>query len=179
MRIIGGDYRGKTIKTHNSFNERPTTDYARESLFNILNNSYYFDDIKVLDLFAGTGAISYEFMSRGTREIMAVDMNKKYTDFIEKHSMEIFKEEIILVITADGFEFIKNHPLDFDVIFADPPYKMEKIDTLPDLVFANKYIKEDTLFILEHSKYYNFRDHKYFQKEKKYGHVHFTFFEKK
>ncbi len=178
MRIIGGDFKGKTIKTLSSFKDRPTTDFARESLFNILNNYYYFDNVKVLDLFCGTGAISFEFMSRGTRQITAVDKNKKYTDFIEKQALNIFKENILLTINADAFDFIKNNILDYDIIFADPPYQMEEIEKIPNYIFENKYIKEDTMLILEHSKYFNFKNHNFFQKEKKYGHVHFSFFEK-
>lgn len=177
MRIIGGDFKGKTITTLSSFKDRPTTDFGREALFNILNNYFYFEDINVLDLFSGTGAISFEFISRGTRNITAVDKNKRYVDFIERQAKQIFKEEILNTIKADVFEFLKNHPLEYDVIFADPPYQMEEIKKLPELIFKNKYIKKDTLFILEHSKYYNFKDAEHFQKEKKYGHVHFSFFQ--
>lgn len=177
MRIIGGDFKGKNIKILSSFKDRPTTDFAREALFNILNNYYYFEDLTVLDLFAGTGAISFEFASRGTKNITTVDNNKKYIDFIGRQATEIFGDDIINTITADVFEFLKNHHLGYDLIFADPPYKMDGIEKIPELVFENKYIQNDCLFILEHSKYYNFKENKFFKKEKKYGHVHFSFFE--
>lgn len=179
MRIISGKHRGRIIKVPNYFKDRPTTDFAKESLFNILNNNYYFEELKVLDLFAGTGNISYEFASRGTPEITSVDLSKKHTNFIENQSEKIFSDTPIMTITVDVFEFLKKHPLDYDLIFADPPYKLEGIEKLPDLVFDNKYLKKDVLFILEHSKYYKFKEHHKFKEERKYGKVHFSFFEDK
>ena len=176
MRIIAGNHKGRIIRATKDFKDRPTIDFAKESLFNILNNYYYFDEIKVIDLFAGTGNISYEFASRGTTQITAVDLSKKYTNFIEKESDKIFSDNPIMTITVDVFEFLAKHPLDYDVIFADPPYKLENIEKIPDLVFNNKYLKEDVLFILEHSKFHNFKEHPKFQKERKYGKVHFSFF---
>ena len=177
MRIIAGKHRGRIINVSKEFKDRPTTDFAKESLFNILNNYYYFEDLKVLDLFAGTGNISYEFASRGTTDITAVDMSKRYTNFIETQADKIFSENPIVTINADVFNFVEKHPLDYDLIFADPPYKLEEIDKLPDLIFANKYLKKDTLFILEHSKFFNFKDHPKLKEERKYGKVHFSFFE--
>jgi len=178
MRIIGGSHKSRIIKVLSQFKDRPTTDFAKESLFNVLNNTYYFEDLTVLDLFAGSGSIGFEFASRGTKSITSVDSNKLYSDFIKKQSVEIFGNGIFQVINADVFDFLKKHPLNYDVIFADPPYKIENIDLLPDLVFENKYLNNDSLFILEHSKYINFEQHKYFQKEKIYGYVHFSFFSK-
>jgi len=178
MRIISGNYKGKQIKVYKNFKDRPTTDFAKEGLFNILNNMYYFEDIKVLDLFSGTASISFEFASHGTTNITLVDANKKYTEFIKKQSTEMFSEMKFNIITADVFDFVKNYPLNYDVIFADPPYDLAELATLPDLVFENKDILNDTLFILEHSKSNNFKNHPFFIKEKKYGNVHFSLFSK-
>lgn len=178
MRIIGGNHKGRIINTLTGFKERPTTDFAKESLFNILNNYFYFEDLKVLDLFAGSGNISFEFASRGSKQILAVDKSKKYADYIENQAEEIFSDNPITTISADVFEFAKNHPLEYDLIFADPPYKLENIEKLPDIIFENKYVKDNTLFVFEHSKYLNFKEHLLFQKEKKYGYVHFSFFSK-
>ncbi len=176
MRIIGGSHKGRTIKMLSSFNDRPTTDFAKESLFNILNNYYYFEDIQVLDLFCGSGGISFEFLSRGSKNVTAVDMNKKYLDFVQNQSKEIFRDQNLITIQADVFEFVKNHKLDYDVIFADPPYKLENVDKIPNLIFLNESLKQDTLFILEHSKYYNFDEFEHFKKQKNYGNVYFSFF---
>ncbi len=176
MRIISGNHKGRKIKVIKNFADRPTTDYAKESLFNILNNLYYFEDLRVLDLFAGSGSISYEFASHGTPDITVVDSNAQYINFIENQAEEIFPEVEFKYITADVFDFIKNTPLNYDLIFADPPYAMENIDKIPDLIFANKAIADDLLFILEHSKKYNFKEHEFFIKERKYGNVHFSLF---
>ncbi len=178
MRIISGKHKGRTIKVMPGFKDRPTTDFAKEALFNILNNYYYFDEINVLDLFCGTGSISIEFASHGTTEITLVEKNNQYLNFVENQVAEIFPGVNFTFINADVFEFIKKFPLKYDVIFADPPYNLENIDFLPDLVFQNKSLPDDTLFILEHSKRHNFKDHKYFTKERKYGNVHFSFFSK-
>ena len=178
MRIIGGDHKGRKLKVLKNFTDRPTTDVAKEALFNILNNYYYFDEIRVLDLFSGTGSISFEFASHGTTDITLVDANAKYTNFISQQAKEIFPEVNFNIVTADVFDFIKNTPMNYDVIFADPPYDLQDIEKLPDLIFENKEILDDTLLILEHSKRLNFKDHKFFIKERRYGKVHFSIFSK-
>jgi 16S rRNA (guanine(966)-N(2))-methyltransferase RsmD len=178
MRIISGEKKGRIIKVPRNFKDRPTTDMAKEALFNILNNLYYFDQIRVLDLFAGSGGISFEFASHGTNDITLVDSNPAYTSFIEKQAEEIFSDNIINIVTADVFDFCKSVPLNFDIIFADPPYSLKNLDELPDLVLENQGFPDDALFILEHSKRNNFKNHKYFLKERKYGNVHFSFFGK-
>lgn len=178
MRIISGTHKGKQINVLKNFTDRPTTDMAKEGLFNVLKNMYYLEEFSVLDLFAGTGSISYEFASNGVTDITCVDANQKYIDFIKYQSGEIFKDIDFKCITSDVFKFVEHYPLNFDIIFADPPYDLEGVDKLPDLIFANKDLPEDALFILEHSKYFNFKQNKYFFKEKKYSKVHFSFFKK-
>ena len=177
MRIISGSRKGKKIQLPKFYKNKPTTDFAREGLFNILNNDYYFEKIKILDLFAGTGFISYEFASRGCENITSVDINKKYTNFIEKQFSILFSEINYIVLQIDAIKFLEHNLLDFDIIFADPPYQIENLSEIPELVFNNKSLKNNTLFILEHSRKFNFKHHKYFWKEKKYGNVVFSFFQ--
>lgn len=179
MRIISGTKRGKQISVLKNFSDRPTTDIAKEGLFNVLKNMYYLEEFKVLDLFAGTGNISFEFVSNGVTDITCVDANPKYIDFINYQAKEIFPEVFFKCINSDVFNFAKKQPLDYDIIFADPPYNLEEVKNLPDLIFENKDLPDDALFILEHGKRVNFENHNFFFKEKKYGKVHFSFFKKK
>lgn len=178
MRIISGIKRGKQLSVLKGFSDRPTTDIAKEGLLNVLKNMYYLEDFKVLDLFAGTGSISFEFVSNGVTDITCVDTNPKYIEFISYQAKEIFPDTYIKCINADVFNFVKKQPLNYDIIFADPPYDLEGIETLPDLIFENKGLPDDALFIIEHSKRVNFENHSLFFKEKKYSKVHFSFFKK-
>ena len=147
MRIIGGRLKGKTILPPQGYKARPTTDFAKEGLFNVLNNEYEMEGLQVLDLFGGTGAISYEFASRGASRVYCVEM------------LEICREK-------------------FDLIFADPPYALEDLAAIPDKVFSKDILHPGAYFILEHPDEFDFSGHEYFVKEKKYGNVHFSFFEK-
>ena len=128
MRIVSGTHKSKRIYAPKNLPVRPTTDMAKESLFNILNNDYYFDEIRVLDLFSGTGNISYEFASRGTQQILSVDQNLNCIRFIQKTAEELgFKA--ITTLKADVFEFVTKHKQEYDVIFADAPYDIEGFNT--------------------------------------------------
>lgn len=176
MRIVGGDLSGRKIPNPKRFDARPTTDVAKESLFNILNNDYYFDEIVVLDLFAGSGSISYEFASRGTESITSVEKNSIHANFIEQ-TAEFLGLEGIIVLNTDAFKFMELTSMDYDVIFADPPYGMENVEKIPEIIFEKKLLKKNGVFILEHSKHYSFKNHAHFKREKRYGKVHFTFFE--
>ncbi len=176
MRIIGGDIAGRIIPEPKSFTSRPTTDVAKEGLFNILNNDYYFDEINVLDLFAGTGSLSYEFASRGAIQVTSVENDASHVNFIQK-TKEFFFLSNMIVLKVDAFKFLEGISQTYDLIFADPPYDMEGIEKLPDLIFERALVKKEGLFILEHSKAYKFDNHIHFKKMKKYGRVHFTFFE--
>lgn len=182
MRIIGGTLKGKTILPPTTFSARPTTDFAKEGLFNILGNEYDFTECRVLDLFAGTGSISYEFASRGAQEIYSVEMNPLHANFIKKSISQLHLKGM-QVVRHNVFEFLKICKIDFDIIFADPPYSIEALDTIPDQVFSAKIadsesgiLREGGVFILEHPANYTFENHPRFVKEKKYGNVHFSFF---
>ena len=178
MRIINGKYRGRQIHTPNNLPVRPTTDFAKESLFNILNNLVDFEDIGVLDLFAGTGNISYEFFSRGALQVTSVEIDSKCAAFIEKTS-ETMKADCITVFKSSVFTFLKHPYGNYDIIFADPPYDLENIESLPDLIFKSSFLKDDGWFILEHSKRHSFSKHPFFNQHRKYGNVNFSFFQKK
>ncbi|NPA44826.1 MAG: methyltransferase [Chlorobi bacterium] len=178
MRIIRGSQKGRKISLPKGFKSRPTTDFAKESLFNILDNLYYFDKATVLDLFAGTGNISLEFFSRGCTNVTSVEINKRNSYHIEKQIEEFFPS-LSNVITADVYRFCKNSNLAYKIIFADPPFFDKNIKLLPELIFNNPSVLEDTLFILEHSAKNNFSDSPFFKESRKYGNVNFTFFEKK
>ncbi len=182
MRIIGGDLKGRTIMPPSGFNARPTTDFAKEGLFNVLDNAYDLSEMSVLDLFAGTGGISYEFASRGARSIHSVEMNPLHANFIKK-TVAGFKIKGMSVVRHNVFDFLEICKVSFDIIFADPPYDIDGLDAIPEKVFAAKgadgkgILNEGGVFILEHPGSFSFTGHPRFVKEKKYGNVHFSFFE--
>lgn len=178
MRIIAGNLRGRRLNPPSSLPVRPTTDMARESLFNILNNYVDYEECTVMDLFAGTGAVSLEFVSRGAKEVTSIDVNAQCTDFI-KTSAKQFGVNNIRVVRSDVFDLIKRAYKKFDIIFADPPYALEDLDKLPDLIFEHKLLTEDGIFILEHPREYQFNEHPHFWQHRNYGKVNFTFFANK
>lgn len=177
MRIISGIHKSKRISAPKNLPVRPTTDMAKESLFNILNNNYYFDAISVIDLFAGTGNISYEFASRGTVTIYAVDANFGCIKFINKTSSELNLD--INTYKSDVYKFLEKTPLQTDVIFADPPYDFEESQflKLADIVFERNLLNEDGLLIIEHSKHTDLTSHPKHSYDKRYGGNVFSFFE--
>jgi 16S rRNA (guanine966-N2)-methyltransferase len=177
MRIISGSHRGRQIHPPHNLPVRPTTDMAKESLFNVLNNLVDFEEITALDLFAGTGNISYEFFSRGAKEVMAVEIDRKCVNFIEK-TCRLLTADCLTVFQSDVFHFLKHPFSTYDIIFADPPYDMEHLEELPDLVFNGEVLDPDGIFILEHSKRFRFEDHPFFDQQRTYGNVNFTFFRK-
>lgn len=176
MRIISGTYKGRKIVAPAKLPVRPTTDMAKEALFNILNNQYYFDDISVLDLFSGTGNISYEFASRGTEDITAVDDNYGCIKFINS-TAENF-EMPIKTLKNDVFKFLENFAQQFNIIFADPPYDfdVEIFSKIPELVFKNNLLEEEGLLIIEHSKHTDLSHLEHYSHSKKYGGNMFSFF---
>ena len=179
MRIISGKHKGRTIRPPKFFKDRPTTDFAKEGLFSILNNWFDFDQIRVLDLFAGSGSITYEFASRGVKEITLVDKNPRYLSYIRQQLQQLFPEgHYFNIIRDDALSFVKERNLDYDIIFADPPYDLPELDQLPDLIFANPSLKDDAIVIIEHSKNNDFSKHPYFFDHRNYGSVHFSFFSK-
>ncbi|MCD4711012.1 MAG: RsmD family RNA methyltransferase [Bacteroidales bacterium] len=175
MRIISGIFRGKRIRPPGNFKARPTTDFAKENLFNILIHQYNIEEMDVLDLFSGTGSISYEFASRGARSVVAVEMATAHFRFIQEtcRSMQL---EQVTVIRADVFKYLKRPTHSFDIIFADPPYDHPGLAELPDLILTTDILNKEGLFILEHSDSYSFTAHPHFLQHRKYGGVHFTIF---
>ena len=175
MRIIAGTLKGRRLNPPDNLPVRPTTDMARESLFNILNNYVDYEECAVMDLFAGTGAVSFEFISRGVRELTAIEINNQCTDFI-KATAQRLNVSNIHVVRADVFDLLKRAYKKFDIVFADPPYSHEGLSTLPDLVFEKQVLTEDGIFILEHPREYSFEEHPHFWQHRAYGKVNFTFF---
>ena len=178
MRIIAGNLKGRRLNPPQNLPVRPTTDMAREALFNILANYIDFEDCTVLDLFAGTGAVSMEFVSRGARHVTSIDISNACTDYIKAEAQRL-KVTNIHVVRADVFDLLKRVNRRFDLIFADPPYALEGLPTLPDQVFNSQALSDDGIFVLEHPRDYSFEDHPNFWQHRNYGKVNFTFFAKK
>ena len=158
-----------------SFSARPTTDFAKESLFNILANRIDLEDAKALDLFAGTGSISIELLSRGCSQVVSVEKDPAHYAFICK-VMETVKTDKSLPIKGDVFKYIAGCSAKFDFIFADPPYQLENLADIPDLIFEAGLLAPDGIFVLEHGSKNDFKDHPRFTDMKAYGSVHFSFF---
>ena len=181
MRIISGFYKGRRFNPPSTMTARPTTDFAKEALFNVL--THWVDDwtkVSVLDLFAGTGSISYEFISRGVQQVVAVEMSEKQLAFIHQIINELRLQNFLKLHRMDVFRYLKKmNSASFDIIFADPPYMMAEIDTLPDLIFEHPLLTPGGLFILEHSDKHDFSNHLNFIETRAYGNVHFSFFQKK
>ncbi|WP_315102230.1 RsmD family RNA methyltransferase [Capnocytophaga sputigena] len=177
MRIISGKNKGKQLIAPAKLPVRPTTDFAKEALFNILNNYYYFDELSVLDLFAGTGNISYEFASRGCPSLIAVDSHSGCVQFINKTAREL--DYPITVLKADVYEYLKRTLQRFDVIFADPPYELpiEKFTEIAELIFERDFLNENGTLIIEHSSRTDLSNLPHFVTSKKYGGCVFSMFE--
>ncbi|GAA3572366.1 RsmD family RNA methyltransferase [Snuella lapsa] len=177
MRIISGTYKRRKIIAPKNLPVRPTTDMAKESLFNILNNLFYFDEITVLDLFAGTGNISYEFASRGTEQITCVDQDYGCIKFINQTAQSF--DMPIQTIKSDAFKFLEKATLQSNVIFADPPYNFpdEQFTKIPELVFQNNLLFEGGILIIEHSKHTDLSHIEHYAYSKSYGGNMFSFFE--
>jgi 16S rRNA (guanine966-N2)-methyltransferase len=173
LRIVGGEKKGFVIKLPKNFESRPTTDYAKEGLFNILANEFDFEGLSVLDLFAGSGSMSYEFASRGA-SVTTVEILPHYCQFIKKTNFELdFKTK---VVHANVFNILKKEGEAFDVIFADPPYTLKGIELIPELVFANNKLKDNGVLIVEHGAATKFGGNSLLIDERNYGSVHFSFF---
>lgn len=175
MRIIQGKHRGRHIRVPSGFKLRPTTDIAKESIFNVLFNYYDFDNITVLDLFAGTGSISFEFLSREAISVTAVEKNPRHAAFINKTAEELGHDNFKL-IRADVFDFIKSGGKQYDLIFADPPFDNESFLEIPKLVFENKLLTDVGTLVVEHPIEVDFKAVEYFHETRKYGKVNFSLF---
>ena len=149
MRIIGGKLKGKVIMPPAGYKARPTTDFAKEGLFNILDNEYEFQDLKVLDLFGGTGSIAFEFASRGASRVYSVEMTRENASFIKTEAQRLGLSNVTMV-RDNVFDFLPICKEKFDIIFADPPYALEGLDGIPDLIFSLCLLHPECYFILEH-----------------------------
>ncbi len=176
MRIISGKYKGRRIIPPTKITARPTTDFAKESLFNLIENRISIDGIDVLDLFAGTGSIGIECISRGADSVVSVEKAHVQQNFIISTCKSLGIDNLMLV-RDDVFRYIKSCQRQFDLIFADPPYQLDTIPTLPDLIFEKELLKSGGWFIMEHSAKDDFSNHPHFVSHRRYGSVNFSFFQ--
>jgi 16S rRNA (guanine(966)-N(2))-methyltransferase RsmD len=176
VRIIGGSRRGKVLPAFDKLNLRPTTDFAKESLFNILQHKTDLEDCYFLDLFAGTGSISYELMSRGAGGGILVDISNGSFRYRAK-VLESLPWPSLKNRRADVFQFLRNCEETFDIIFADPPYDLSNLAEIPELIFQYELLKPGGLFILEHPESHTFGKAPHFLEHRKYGTVNFSFFQ--
>jgi len=173
MRIISGIYGGRRLSPPKNITARPTTDFAKEALFNLLNNRMDFEDIDMLDLFAGTGGIGIEFVSRGAREVTSVELAHTQQNFIISTCKQLGINNLS-VVRGDVFKFVNACRVQYDFIYADPPYALERLEELPNLV--TPLLKDEGWFVLEHGKDHDFTTHPRYFETRQYGSVHFTFF---
>jgi len=175
LRIIGGKFRGRRVEPPAGFKARPTTDFAREGLFNILQNRFDLEECVVLDLFAGTGAISFEFSSRGAMEVYLVEKDLKHLNGI-RTMMKSIGLENIKPIHIDVAAFLKTCKIEYDIVFADPPYDLKWFSEVPEMVLSSGVLKKTGIFILEHPRNMEFSQNPRFSEQRNYGGVHFSFF---
>ncbi len=179
MRIIGGKYKGRRFNPPaKNRRTRPTTDYAKEGLFNILINRIDFAETKVLDLFCGTGNIAYECVSRGSTDVTCVDKFYGCIKFIETTKQALDIDNELIAIKRDVFKFIKECDTKYDFIFADPPYALPEMNKIPDLIFEYQLLCENGLFVVEHGTQHSFETHPNFDMTRRYGDSIFSFFVK-
>ena len=176
MRVIGGRLKGRRFSPPRHFKGRPTTDFGREGLFNLLRSRLDLEGLEALDLFAGSGAVSYELASRGAVSVTAVEMDAGSCRYIQKQAQD-FGLDAIRVLRADAFAFLGKAMTQFDLVFADPPYTEARLDTLPGLVRDAGIVADGGLFVLEHGDRRDFSEESGFVEMRKYGHVHFSFFD--
>ena len=175
MRVVGGKYQGRRIHPPKSTLARPTTDFAKEGLFNILQHTVPLEGIRVLDLFAGTGNISVEFLSREAEEVISVEQDRELFAYMQRVSRDLQATNWHHV-KADAFAFVKGHRATYDIIFADPPFNLEGTELLPTLVREAGILDPDGLLIIEHPKDVNMNADPWFDRHRPYGNVHFSFF---
>lgn len=177
MRIISGRYRGRTIVPPRNLRARPTTDFAKENLFNVLSNLVDFEDLDVLDLFSGTGSISYEFASRDAKSVTSVEVNSVHHNFIRQTARDL-KFENFYAVKANVFLYLKSCTKKFDLIFSDAPYDLEGSEEVIRLVFERELLAEDGILIFEHSKDQDVSNMPHYWQTRSYGSVQFSFFKK-
>lgn len=177
MRVISGKYKGRHFDVPRNFKARPTTDFAKENLFNILANMVDFEDKAVLDLFAGTGSISLEFLSRGSASVTSVEMDAMHASHLKK-TATLLGDTAWSVVRDDVFRYIRRSPASYDIVFADPPYALKELSSIPDLVLGGNLLKPGGVLVFEHGKDNDFSSHPCFFRHVAYGSVNFSFFEK-
>ena len=175
MRIISGKYKSRRFDVPKSFKSRPTTDFAKENLFNILSNQLDWEDVKALDLFSGTGSISFELLSRGCKEVVCVEKDAAHYAFIKKVRAEL-QEKNMEPIKGDVFKFIETCQQTFDFIFADPPYALSELSKIPEMILSKSLLNENGIFVMEHPKEYDFSALPLFTQKRVYGSVNFSIF---
>ena len=175
MRIITGIYKGRHFDIPRSFKARPTTDFAKENIFNVLMQYVDFEDAQALDLFSGTGSISLELVSRGCRQVVSVELDRDHHRFIQECLKKLNTDKCV-PIRGDVFRFLKSCKQQYDFIFADPPYALKELPQIPDIIFERQLLKEEGLFVFEHGKDYDFSAHPHFLEHRSYGSVNFTLF---
>lgn len=177
MRIIGGTLKGRRFyPPAGKWPTRPTTDFAKEGLFNILDNRIEYHQLQALDLFGGTGNHSFELVSRGCPSVTYVDNYYSCIRFVLKMAKEWQVETFIHIVKSDVRKFLKHCTEQFDYVFAGPPYALKWLDEIPDLLFDNKLISKSGLFVLEHNPNSNFETHRNFSELRVYGKTYFSFF---
>ncbi len=177
MRIIGGKFKGRRFSPPaNNWPTRPTTDFAKEGLFNILSNRIDFEEVSMLDLFGGTGSHSYEAISRGCSSVTYVDRHYPCCQFVKKVARELGIQENIQVVRKDVGKFLKTYQREFDYIFAGPPYPLPWLSNIPDLIYEQNVLAQSGIFVLEHNPHHDFAQHPHFLELRKYGGTHFSFF---
>jgi 16S rRNA (guanine(966)-N(2))-methyltransferase RsmD len=175
MRIVSGKYKSRRFEVPKSFKVRPTTDFAKENLFNVIGNLLDLEGAKALDLFAGTGSISFELLSRGCKEVVCVEKESAHYAFIKKVKADL-KADNLIAIRRDAFQYIESIRQTFDFIFADPPYALKELARIPEIVLSRGLIKEKGIFVMEHSKEYDFSSLSGFLQKRTYGSVNFSLF---
>lgn len=175
MRVIAGKYKHRRFEVPANFKARPTTDFAKENLFNVLTNLIDFEGVSALDLFAGTGSISIELLSRGAAKVVSVELNGMHYNFIRK-VMDSVGETGSVVLHNDVFKFLRNQRSSYDFIFADPPYALKEIPEIPNLIFSKEILAPNGIFVLEHGEDLDFSSHPCFMQHRAYGSVNFSFF---
>lgn len=175
MRIITGIYRGRHFEIPHSFKARPTTDFAKENIFNVLRGYIDFDGATALDLFAGTGSISLELLSRGCSQVVSVEADRDHARFISQCMQKIGTDKNLLV-RGDVFKFLKSCRQKFDFIFADPPYALDGLESIPGLVLGSDLLNDGGVFVMEHGKHNDFSSHERFACHRAYGSVNFSIF---
>ncbi len=178
MRIIRGKLKSRRLSVPKGFSSRPTTNFSKEALFNIIDNRFDLEDKKILDLCSGTGNISLEFISGGVGSVLSIDQNFKCVKFLQGLAKQLDLEEELTVLKGDVVQFLERTEMKFDLIFADPPYDVPIHQQIVDLIFQRDLLNEEGIVIIEHGKITDLSKHPNFDFERKYGAVHFSFLNK-